>query len=72
MTELASEILRELMNRQVYDPMLRAQAEVIAESWRRIGVDNGLDPTDLDAAAGVDLASYLLRTFGEDGQQLEL
>ena len=72
MTELASDILRELMNRQVYDPMPRAQAEVIAESWRRIGVDNGLDPMDLDAAAGVDLASYLLRTFGEDGQQLEL
>ncbi|MEG3165575.1 hypothetical protein U1701_13320 [Sphingomonas sp. PB2P19] len=48
MDDHASDVLRELMNRQVYDPLSRAQAEEIAESWRRIGVDNGLEPTALD------------------------
>jgi hypothetical protein len=72
MTEHATEVLRELMNRQVFDPLPRVRAEEIAESWRRIGIDNGLQQNDLDDAAGIDLASYLLRTFGEDGQQLEI
>lgn len=72
MNDRALNVLRELMNRQVYDAMPRAQAEEIAENWRRIGVDNGLAMSDLDDAAGVDLASHLLRTFGEAGQQLEI
>lgn len=72
MDEQATEVLRELMNRQVYDPLSRSQAEEIANGWRRIGIDNGLGHDGLDAAAGIDLASYLLRTFGEDGQQLEI
>jgi hypothetical protein len=46
-------------------PLVRAEAEALAVDWEADAANNGIDPVDLQAAAGGDLAAYLVRVFGE-------
>lgn len=60
------------LKREPNGPLSRHDAEQVAERWEQEASDNGIDPADLRAAAGGDIAAYLLRTFGEEGDEFEL
>lgn len=66
----ANDILHELMREHAYDPLTRQEAEEIAASWYQRATDSGSSAEELDEAAGDDIAMWLLRTFGEEGQQV--
>ncbi|WCT72375.1 hypothetical protein PQ455_12085 [Sphingomonas naphthae] len=46
------------------------EAGTIADQWEGEAIENGVDPDDLGTAAGGDLRAYLLRTYGEVGQEV--
>ena len=67
----AEAALAEIMTRRAYDPMTADDANGLANEWYGEAASNGLTAGDLDAAAGMPLPAYILRTFGEIGQELE-
>lgn len=72
MSDAATDLLRELTLHDMFDAMTRDDATEIAAGWYAIAEENGLESVELDRAAGGDVASYLLQTFGEQGQQLHI
>ncbi len=68
----AETVLKEIVTRKAYEPMSREDAQGLANVWYGMGVDNGVTSDELEAAAGMPLVDYVLRTFGENGQQLEI
>ena len=68
----AEAALTEIMTRRAYDPMTAEEAQGLASEWYGFGASNGIAPSDLDAAAGMPLSTYILRTFGERGQEMEI
>lgn len=46
------------------------EAAGIAAQWEGEAAENGIDADALATAAGGDLRAYLLRTYGEAGQEL--
>jgi hypothetical protein len=68
----AEAALSEIMTQRAYEPMTRDEAQGLANEWYGMGASNGIAPADLDTAAGMPLTDYILRTFGESGQELSL
>ena len=60
------------MAREHTGPMSRNEAELVAGRWEQAAVDNGVSPVALRRAAGGDIADYLLRTYGEKGDEIEM
>ena len=44
----------------------------MAARWESDAAGNGISPDELEAAAGGSVADYLLRTFGEAGDEFEV
>jgi len=70
MSNPANTILHGLMRERAYDPLTRAEADEIAAQWHQVAIDNGSSVEELETAAGDDIVTWLLRTFGEQGQQV--
>ncbi len=68
----AEATLHEITTHKVYEPMTREDAQGLANVWYGMGNDNGFTSGDLDAAAGMPLEEYILRTFGESAQEPEV
>jgi hypothetical protein len=72
MADEASEFLEAwALQRESKMPLSRDEAHALAAVWEEDASGNGINPADLDAAAGGDLPAYLLRIFGEAGPEHE-
>jgi hypothetical protein len=60
------------LQRHHVGPMTRLEAEGVTARWEQDALDNGISPADLHAAAGGDVTDYLLRTYGERGDEIEM
>lgn len=69
---LAKDIVNDMILEQTREPMTRADADELADRWYEVAVGNGLGVAEMDEAAGMPLAEYILQTFGESGQELAL
>ena len=65
MTSRAMEFLTEWSLKQAGTPIGRDEAAAVAEQWEAEAAENGIEPEDLRAAAGGDVAAYLVRTYGD-------
>lgn len=68
----ADQALIQLMTQKAYDPMTQEDAQGLANEWYGSAAANGVSPEMLDASAGMPLSTYILKTFGESGQELQL
>ena len=53
-------------------PLRPDEAQRVAARWESEAAENQIDPDELKAAAGGSIADYLLRTFGEAGDEFEI
>lgn len=69
---IAEDILKDMILEQTREPMTQADAEELAERWYEVAVGNGSSAEEMDRAAGMPVVQYILQTFGEAGQELNL
>ena len=73
MSDRATEFLTAWsLKRENIGPIAPDEARRVAARWESEAAENGIDPAELEAAAGGGIADYLLRTFGEAGDELDL
>ena len=73
MSDRATEFLTSWsLKRTSADPITPEEAARVAARWEGEAAENGIDPAELESAAGGSLADYLLRTFGEAGDEFSI
>ncbi len=73
MSDRAAEFLTAWsLKRENNAPLTPDEAHRVAARWESEAAENAIDPTELAAAAGGPIADYLLRTFGQAGNELDL
>ena len=73
MSERASEFLTAWsLKRENVGPITPDEAQRVAARWESEAAENDIDLAELEAAAGGGIADYLLRTFGEAGDEFEV
>lgn len=73
MSDRAAEFLTTWsLKRDDIGPISPDEAHRVAARWESEAAENGIDPAALEAAAGGGIADYLLRTFGEAGDEFEV
>ena len=60
------------LKREHTGPISTEEAQRVAARWESEAAENGIDPAELEAAAGGSITDYLLRTFGEEGDEFEV
>lgn len=64
MSDRAMDFLTEWSLKRGPAPISEAEAAAAAERWEGEAVENGITVEELRAAAGGDIADYLIRTYG--------
>ena len=73
MSDRAAEFLTAWsLKRESTGPITPAEASRVAARWEGEAAENDIDPSELEAAAGGTIADYLLRIFGEAGDEFEV
>lgn len=68
MSDPAMEFLTEWSLKRDPSPISHADAAATAEEWEAEAAENGISAEALRAAAGGDIADYLVRTYGLAGE----
>lgn len=69
---IAADVLNDLILQDTREPMSRSEADELAGQWYAFAADNGTGAEEMDAAAGMPLANYILKTFGDSGQEVHV
>ena len=73
MSDRAAEFLTSWsLKREHTDPITPDEAHRVAARWESEAAENDIAPAELEAAAGGSVAEYLLRTFGQAGDEFEV